>query len=69
MPKKAFMYGLPYEDYEKYAVRKYGFHGTSHRFVTAKYAKETGKSLEGLNIVTCHLETVLQLLPLRTERA
>ncbi len=55
MPKKAFMYGLPYEDYEKYAVRKYGFHGTSHRFVTAKYAKETGKSLEGLNIVTCHL--------------
>ncbi|MCD7773263.1 MAG: acetate kinase [Ruminococcus sp.] len=55
MPKKAFMYGLPYEDYENYGVRKYGFHGTSHRFVTAKYAKETGKSLEGLNIVTCHL--------------
>lgn len=55
MPQKAFMYGLPYEDYEKYAVRKYGFHGTSHRFVTAKYAKMTGKSLEGLNIVTCHL--------------
>lgn len=55
MPQKAFMYGLPYEDYEKYAVRKYGFHGTSHRFVTAKYAKMTGKSLEGMNIVTCHL--------------
>ncbi len=55
MPKKAFMYGLPYEDYENYGVRKYGFHGTSHRFVSAKYAKETGKSLEGLNIVTCHL--------------
>ncbi|MCC8192377.1 MAG: acetate kinase [Ruminococcus sp.] len=55
MPKKAFMYGLPYEDYENYGVRKYGFHGTSQRFVSAKYAKETGKSLEGLNIVTCHL--------------
>ncbi len=55
MPPKAYMFGMPYECYEKYHVRKYGFHGTSHRYVTLKYAKETGKSLEGLNIVSCHL--------------
>lgn len=55
MPEKAFMYGLPYEDYEKYHVRKYGFHGTSHRFVSAALAKAMGKPLESLKIVSCHL--------------
>ncbi len=55
MPSKAFMYGLPYEDYEKYSIRKYGFHGTSHRFVSADFAKRIGKPLDQLKMVTCHL--------------
>lgn len=55
MPPKAFMFGFPYEDYEKYHVRKYGFHGTSHRFVSAALAKAMGKDLGTLKIVSCHL--------------
>lgn len=55
MPAKAFMFGLPYEDYEKYSVRKYGFHGTSHRFVSAALAEAMGKDLKDLKIVSCHL--------------
>ena len=54
-PAKAYMYGLPYEDYEKYSIRKYGFHGTSHRFVSADFAKRIGKPLNELKMVTCHL--------------
>lgn len=49
------MYGFPYEDYEQYHVRKYGFHGTSHRFVTAKLAEVMGKDLKDLKVVSCHL--------------
>lgn len=55
MPPKAFMYGLPYEDYETLHVRKYGFHGTSHRFVSAALAKAMGKDIKDLKIVSCHL--------------
>ena len=55
MPEKAYMYGTPYEAYEKYSVRKYGFHGTSHKFVSAALAEKLGKPLESLKIVTCHL--------------
>lgn len=55
MPEKAYMYGLPYEDYEKYHVRKYGFHGTSHRFVSAALAEAMGKDIKDLKIVSCHL--------------
>ncbi|MBR6761181.1 MAG: acetate kinase [Oscillospiraceae bacterium] len=55
MPPKAYMYGLPYEDYEKYHVRKYGFHGTSHRFVSAALAEAMGRKIEDLKIVSCHL--------------
>ncbi len=55
MPKKAFMYALPYEYYEKYKIRKFGFHGTSHRFVSAEAAKMLGKPIEDLKIITCHL--------------
>lgn len=55
MPPKAYMYGLPYEDYEKYHVRKYGFHGTSHRFVSAALAEAMGKDIKDLKIVSCHL--------------
>ncbi|MBQ8378396.1 MAG: acetate kinase [Oscillospiraceae bacterium] len=55
MPPKAYMFGLPYEDYEKYAVRKYGFHGTSHRFVSSALAEAMGKDIKDLKIVSCHL--------------
>ena len=55
MPMKAFLYGLPYEDYEELHVRKYGFHGTSHRFVSAELARLMGKKPEELKIVSCHL--------------
>ncbi|GHU59806.1 acetate kinase [Clostridia bacterium] len=55
LPEKAFMFGLPYETYEKYSVRKYGFHGTSHRFVTQALADKLGKPIESLKIVSCHL--------------
>lgn len=55
MPKKAYMYGTPYEYYEKYNIRKYGFHGTSHRFVSAKLAKCLGKDIKDLKVITCHL--------------
>lgn len=55
IPEKAYIYPLPYEIYEKYNVRKYGFHGTSHRFVCASLAKSMGKDLKDLKIVSCHL--------------
>ncbi len=55
MPPKAYMFNVPYEYYEKYAVRRYGFHGTSHRYVSARYAKITGKDLKDLKLITCHL--------------
>lgn len=55
MPPKAYMYGIPYEDYEKYHVRKYGFHGTSHRFVSSALAEAMGKDLKDLKVVSCHL--------------
>lgn len=55
MPEKAFMFGLPYEDYENYHVRKYGFHGTSHRFVSHALADAMGKDIKDLKIVSCHL--------------
>ena len=55
MPEKAYMFGLPYEDYENYSVRKYGFHGTSHRFVSNALAQALGKDVKDLKIVSCHL--------------
>ncbi len=55
MPPKAYMFGLPYSDYEQYHVRKYGFHGTSHRFVTQALAEAMGRDLRDLKIVSCHL--------------
>lgn len=55
MPEKAFMYGIPYEYYEKYSLRKYGFHGTSHRYVSSHYLKITGRKAEGSKVVVCHL--------------
>ncbi len=55
MPEKAYMFGLPYEDYENFSVRKYGFHGTSHRFVSNALAQALGKDIKDLKIVSCHL--------------
>lgn len=52
---KAYMYALPYEWYEKYGIRKYGFHGTSHRYVSGEAAKYVGKPIEDLKIITCHI--------------
>ena len=55
IPPYAFMYGLPYEDYSKYRVRKYGAHGTSHQFVAEKGAKFAGLDVNNSRIITCHL--------------
>lgn len=55
MPEKAYLYGIDYNDYKEYGVRKYGAHGTSHKFVAAEAAKYLGKNPEDLKIVTCHL--------------
>lgn len=55
MPAYAYMYGLPYEYYEKYGIRRYGFHGTSHKYVSAKGAKFAGLDYENSKIITCHL--------------
>ena len=55
MPRKAFLYGIPYEYYEKYKVRRYGFHGTSHEFVARRSAEIVGKEFEACKIIVCHL--------------
>ncbi len=55
MPPKAYMFNVPYEYYEKYAVRRYGFHGTSHRYVSARCAQLMGKDISALKMITCHL--------------
>ena len=55
MPKKAYLYGLPYDYYEKYKIRRYGFHGTSHDFVSNRVAEILGKKREDLKIIVCHL--------------
>lgn len=55
MPEKAYMYGLPYEYYEKYKVRRYGFHGTSHSFVSKRAAEIVGKPYDATKTIVCHL--------------
>lgn len=55
MPRRAYMYGLPYEFYKKYGIRRYGFHGTSHKYVAQRAADLIGKPIEDLKIITCHL--------------
>ncbi|MDD3840584.1 MAG: acetate kinase [Clostridia bacterium] len=55
IPEKAYLYGIPYETYQKYKIRKYGFHGTSHKYVAQKAAEMVGMPLESLKIITCHL--------------
>ena len=55
MPPKAYMFAVPYEYYEKYKVRRYGAHGTSHKYVSLRVAEKMGKSPEDLKVITCHL--------------
>ncbi len=55
IPKEAFMYAIPYEYYEKYKIRKYGFHGTSHKYVSQRAADLMGKPIEKLKLITLHL--------------
>lgn len=55
MPKHSYIYALPYEYYEKYKIRRYGFHGTSHYYVSQRAAAMLGKKPEDVNIITCHL--------------
>lgn len=55
MPKHVYLYALPYEFYEKYAIRRYGAHGTSHRYVSKRAAEILGKKPEEINVITCHL--------------
>ncbi len=55
MPREAYLYSIPYDYYEKYSIRRYGFHGTSHKYVAQKACGILGKSFEKLKIITCHL--------------
>ncbi|MEG0913282.1 MAG: acetate kinase [Oscillospiraceae bacterium] len=55
MPPKSYIFPIPYEYYEKYSIRRYGFHGTSHRYVSKRYFKITGKDPEGTKLIVCHL--------------
>ena len=55
MPPKSYIFPIPYEYYEKYSIRRYGFHGTSHRFVSKRFFELTGKEPEGTRIIVCHL--------------
>ncbi|PEJ31769.1 acetate kinase [Bacillus pseudomycoides] len=55
MPEESFLYSLPYEYYEKYGIRKYGFHGTSHKYVTQRAAELLDRPLESLRLLSCHL--------------
>jgi acetate kinase len=55
MPEKSFLYSLPYEYYEKYGIRKYGFHGTSHKYVSQRAAELLGRPVEQLRLISCHL--------------
>ena len=55
MPKEAYMYALPYEMYEKYKIRRYGFHGTSHSYISKEAAKVLGKDIKDINLITLHL--------------
>ncbi|WP_332634420.1 acetate kinase [Halalkalibacter flavus] len=55
MPESSFLYSLPYEYYEKYGIRKYGFHGTSHKYVSERAAELLGRPIEQLRLLSCHL--------------
>lgn len=55
MPRESYIYALPYEYYEKYKIRRFGFHGTSHKYITNRAAEMLGKDVNEVNLITCHL--------------
>ena len=55
IPEQAFLYGLPYYYYKKYRIRRYGFHGTSHKYVAQKASEMLGQNINELKIISCHL--------------
>lgn len=69
MPKENYIYPLPYEYYEKYKIRKYGFHGTSHKFVSRRVAEIMNKDIKDLKIVTCHLGQGASLCAIKTGKS
>lgn len=69
MPKEAYMYALPYELYEKHGIRKYGFHGTSHKYVSQKVAETMGKDIKDLKIVTCHIGNGVSLAAIKNGKS
>lgn len=69
MPQYAYLYALPYEIYQKYGVRKYGFHGTSHKYVAQRAAAMLGKSMEELKMVSCHLGNGASVCAIRNGRS
>ena len=69
MPKTAFLYGLPYEMYVKYGLRRYGFHGTSHRYVAQRAAEMMGEHMSDLSIITCHLGNGASLTAIKYGRS
>ena len=69
MPKTAFLYGLPYEMYVKYGLRRYGFHGTSHRYVAQRAAEMMGEHMSDLRIITCHLGNGASLTAIKYGRS
>ena len=69
MPPHAFLYGLPYEAYEKYGLRRYGFHGTSHKYVSQKVSELMGQHMSNLRIITCHLGNGSSLAAVKFGRA
>ncbi len=69
MPPHAFVYGLPYQLYTRHGIRRYGFHGTSHRFVAIHTARLVGRPLEELSIVTCHLGNGCSMAAVRCGRS
>jgi len=69
MPKKAFLYPIPYEFYEKYRIRRYGFHGTSHRYVSRRAAEILGKDYYDFKVITCHLGNGASIAAVRHGRS
>lgn len=69
LPAEAYMYALPYEMYEKYHVRKYGFHGTSHKFVSRAAGDVMGKDIKGLKLISCHLGNGASLCAIKNGKA
>ncbi len=69
MPKKAFLYPIPYEFYEKYRIRRYGFHGTSHRYVSRRAAEILGRDYYDFKVITCHLGNGASIAAVRHGRS